>query len=123
MGRLCLNLALSGVGIGNDPAMVAQVKLTYKRIMLKGYFDHAMCVLLGTAGLIGGEENAYNATLVSYMVVQGYLSFSFLLMNLQWSIISRTVNAAFHGQTKKDTLKVQKKVRPSEPLPMPTSFS
>eukprot|EP00518_Triparma_eleuthera_P003373 CAMPEP_0182454896 /NCGR_PEP_ID=MMETSP1319-20130603/1318_1 /TAXON_ID=172717 /ORGANISM="Bolidomonas pacifica, Strain RCC208" /LENGTH=446 /DNA_ID=CAMNT_0024652925 /DNA_START=139 /DNA_END=1475 /DNA_ORIENTATION=- len=115
LARLCLNLCLSGVGRG-DPLLAAKAKKAYKRIMLKGYVDHFMLVVIWLSGLVGGEGNRYNLTSLTYMITQGYFACSCLLVAYQFNLVSLTIREAFHGQTKKDTLKVRDKLNIVVPL-------
>ncbi|GMH83737.1 hypothetical protein TL16_g09698 [Triparma laevis f. inornata] len=99
LGRLILNLSLTGVNV-RGTAVQNRIKDVYKKMMLKGYFDHSALILAGIMGLVSGEENRFGLYSITYYCINTYLAVSLLTFNYQWSKITETIAMAFEGVSK-----------------------
>ncbi|GMI04259.1 hypothetical protein TrVE_jg1515 [Triparma verrucosa] len=99
LGRLILNLSLTGVNIRGE-AVQKRIKEVYRKMMLKGYCDHSALVLTGIMGLVSGEGNRFGLYSATYYLINVYLAVSLLTFNYQWSWITDTMSMAFSGVSK-----------------------
>jgi len=97
MARLILNLSLQGLNLKASKPLNDSLKLLYKRLIIKGYFDHFSIMIMGSLGLIGGESDSYGLYSSMYFCIQGWIILSFLTYNVFFTQISSTISIAFHN--------------------------
>ncbi|GMH73259.1 hypothetical protein TrST_g8047 [Triparma strigata] len=97
MARLILNLSLQGLNLKASKPLNDSLKLLYKRLIIKGYFDHFSIIIMGSIGLIGGESDSYGLYSSMYFCIQGWIILSFLTYNVFFTQISSTISIAFHN--------------------------
>ncbi|GMH83734.1 hypothetical protein TL16_g09697 [Triparma laevis f. inornata] len=95
MARLILNLSLRGLNLKGNKKLQDDLQGLYRKLILKGYFDHLACIVMGTLGLIGGESNSYNLYTSMYFCIQGWVIVSFLMYNIFFTSIAKTIGIAF----------------------------